>query len=461
MTNRHVVILSGGAGTRLWPLSRESLPKQFHDLTGSGQPLLKDTLDRFRDLADVAILTTENLRSPTLGLINRYGLTAQVVAEPEARNTAAAVALATWSTLKKHGGDAVLGIFPADQAIRKVDAFREILRRGFEAAEQGAVVTLGIRPDHPATAYGYMELSSAPTYKGDVMPVQRFLEKPTAARAAELIATGKVVWNAGIFLFRAKVMWELFRKHMPEMHAAFESITSDAQLKTVYGKLQKISVDFAIMEKLPDIRCLPVDLGWTDLGSWEAVADYQNPHGALEVGGQGNVAWSLGPAKKRATFVGVSDTYVVDTPDALLVLKKGHGQDVRDIVERLKTLGESVATKHPFEERPWGRFEVLLDTEYFKSKRILVSPGQKLSYQSHAKRAEHWIIVKGRAEVVLNDGKRELKAGEYVYIPLGAKHRIGNPGPEPMEFIEVQVGSYFGEDDIVRYSDDYGRGPTT
>ncbi len=458
----HVAILSGGSGTRLWPLSREALPKQFFDLANLGRPLLADTVERLAPFAEPCIITTKALDKATLGLLKRFGLKSSIAGEPAARNTAAAVALATWQGLRKDPR-AVVGVFPADHAIRDREAFARAVRTAIAEASQGYIVTLGIAPTYAADAYGYMELESATSNVdgSKVLGVKRFIEKPRADRAAELIATGRVVWNAGMFVFRADTMAAALAKHMPDLWSALEGLKPDASnLADIYPRLPSQSIDYGVMEKLADLRCVPAEMGWSDLGCWEEVAKFQEEGGAeppLQVGGFGNQFINETPRPKAAAFVGVQDLVAVDVGDSLLVVKKGQGQSVREIVEALKRSGSSLAKTHDFEERPWGRFEILLDTDYFKSKRILVHPGERLSYQSHAKRAEHWIVVKGQAEVTLNDQVHRLKPGEHIYIPLGAKHRMANPGQTPMEFIEVQTGTYFGEDDIVRYEDNYGR----
>jgi mannose-1-phosphate guanylyltransferase/mannose-1-phosphate guanylyltransferase/mannose-6-phosphate isomerase len=262
-----------------------------------------------------------------------------------------------------------------------------------------------------------------------------------------------------MFVFRAGTMAEHFRKHMPRLWEELSRLKDDeSNLREVFEKLPSESIDYGVMEKLTEIRCVVADMGWSDIGSWEEVAEH-SPQKArpIEVEGRANDYLPFNVTPKKTAFVGVSDIELVETGDALLVLRKGAGQKLRDVVKALQTEAPLLLEGHVFEERPWGRFEVLLDTAYFKSKKITVWAGQRLSYQSHTKRAEHWVVVKGIADVTLNDVVHRLKAGEHIHIPLGAKHRIANPGPEEMEFIEVQTGTYFGEDDIVRYSDEYGR----
>jgi mannose-1-phosphate guanylyltransferase/mannose-6-phosphate isomerase len=459
MNHVHLGILSGGAGTRLWPVSREKAPKQFYDLANTGKSLLIDTVERLEKLGELSIITTDLLDKGTWGMLQKYGKKARIIPEPEAKNTAPAVALFTALCLKKDP-KAVLGIFPADHVVKKTEDFHKAVEVALKTAASGKIVTLGIEPSYPSDAYGYIELESTfNTAEAKPLKVHRFIEKPSSFRAEELIHTNRVVWNAGIFIFSAATMGEKFEKHMPELWKLVQTVKEDlSNLRDVYAKAPKESIDYGVMEKLTDILCIPVDIGWSDLGSWEEISKHGlKADGLIEIDGRQNYYQPLPRTKKKASFVGVSDVVVVDTPDALLVVKKGHGQKVRDVVQTLKGQRSTLTQEHVFEERPWGRFHVLEDTDFFKSKVITVWSGQKLSYQSHKKRAEHWMIVKGEAEVTLDGETHRLKYGEHIHIPLGAKHRMANPGKEDLVFIEVQVGSYFGEDDIVRYEDVYGR----
>lgn len=463
-STHHIFILSGGAGTRLWPLSRESFPKQFHDLAGTGKPLLIETVDRLHGLGKLYVITTESLRPSTIGLLNRFRFSdVEVIGEPEAKNTAAAVALAS---IVAHRADptAHVGIFPADHFVAEGQKFRELVQRAFaEVATHDEVVAIGIEPEFAFTGYGYLKV---PKQGKDPLPgsvlVTEFIEKPRQALADELFASNSAVWNAGMFLFPAKKMMEHFESLMPDLWNKLAVLKSDfSQLKEVYPRVPSQSVDYGIMERLKSIRCVAgSQIGWTDVGSWEEVAKRgKQLSEPIEVSAKGNFYSGFGAHPKRATFVGVDNLIVVDTPDVLLVLKKGEGQQIKELVARIKS-DPSVSEKlkhHVFEERPWGRFEVLLDGQNFKSKIISVWPGQKLSLQSHAKRAENWVVVSGVGTVTLNDKIHRLKEGEHIHIPQGAKHRMANESPQELEFIEVQSGSYFGEDDIVRYSDDYGR----
>jgi mannose-1-phosphate guanylyltransferase/mannose-6-phosphate isomerase len=455
-----IYILSGGAGTRLWPFSREQHPKQFLDLIKTGKPLLVDTLERLKPLGTLSIVTNKSLTSGTTSLLKNFKIEAEVLSEPSIRNTAAAV---YWASLQATQKDptAIVGIFPADHHIKNTAQFHAAVKKAINIAQSGRVVTLGIQPTYPSTAYGYIQLTQAPQFNNDLVEVSvdRFLEKPSETRAQELIATQRVVWNAGIFIFQAKKMLDLFVSNSPEIATAFAKLKADgSNIDDVYKTVKAEAIDTAIMEKLSDLACVPVEMGWSDIGSWEEVAKLSPADKqTIEVNGTGNFYTSLGESKAVA-FLGVDDLMVANTPDALVIAKKGSGQNVRAIVDAVKAkLGSALILAHTFEERPWGRFEILRDEKEFKSKKITVFPGQRLSYQSHKHRSEHWIVVTGRAEVILNDSKHLLNSGDHIFIPQGAKHRICNLGSVNLEFIEVQTGSYFGEDDIVRYGDDYGR----
>lgn len=453
-------VLSGGAGTRLWPLSRKMFPKQFYALGNSEKPLLIDSIERLEALhAKVQIVTTADLKNSTMGLVKRFHKNVEYLWEPSARNTAPAIALFTWQAMQEDA-ETILGVFPADHVVQKSKEFQAAIASAIQEAQKNVVVTLGIAPTFPADAYGYMELKSKIDRDKNIpQTVVRFIEKPSVYKAEALIATERVVWNAGIFIFKAQTMATAFATHMPELWREIQKIDvhDEASFKEIYSKLPKESIDYGVMENLKDIICVPADVGWTDLGSWEEVAKFRGENDEIRIDGSGSTYINQSRQKKQAVFVGLSDTIVVDTDDALLVMKRGLGQSVRDAVKILEARKSPLVDQHRFEERPWGRFDILFESDYCKSKRICVSPGQKLSYQSHKFRQEQWTIVKGLAQVTLDDVVHTLKPGESIFIPQGAKHRISNPGTQDMEFIEVQTGSYFGEDDIVRYNDDYGR----
>jgi len=459
MPKNFIGVLSGGAGTRLWPLSREEAPKQFYALGASDKPLIIDTLSRLKKHGDLSVITTQQLSKSTIGIAKQYGINCKLIGEPQARNTAPAVALFTWLCLKEDS-KACIGLFPADHIVKNEAAFDKALEVAFAAANTGKIVTLGIQPTYPSDGYGYILLKEKyDASKPNICSVDKFIEKPAVEKAKELIAGSSVVWNAGMFIFSAQTMADKFKEHMPKLWSDICLLKDDlSNLDEIYTRQEKISIDYGIMEKLSDIYCVPADIGWTDVGNWEEISENHTiEQNSVSTDSKNNYHLSLNTGDKKIAYVGVEDLITVDTPDALLVLKRGEGQKVRDIVTQLKESNPELIKQHKFEVRPWGRFEVLLDTEYFKSKRITVHPGQKLSYQSHKHRSEHWVVVKGTAEVTLDGKVLTLNYGENVYIPLGAKHRMANPGTENMEIIEVQVGNYFGEDDIIRYEDDYGR----
>jgi mannose-1-phosphate guanylyltransferase/mannose-1-phosphate guanylyltransferase/mannose-6-phosphate isomerase len=459
------VILSGGSGTRLWPVSRAKYPKQFCELFD--ESLQTATLKRLSRFGEPWIITSVTLRDFTEKKAKEAGFPhIRAIFEPNGKNTAPAIALLC-KVLEFEGRDQeIVGVFPADHLVQKEDVFLAALDLAETSARENKVVTLGLKPTEPATGYGYIQTEKQPyNYKKQVSSyaVLKFHEKPNRALAKEFLRDGSYYWNAGIFIFPVHVMIDLFEKYQPQIWDALSVLKKDlSNLKEVYASLPSISIDYAIMEKLTkdDLLCVPCNPGWSDVGSWDAVAEVYEKSGRsrgnpIEVDSKNNFV--LPKPDKRYAFVGVDDLIVVDTEDALLVAKKGETQKVKMVVDRLKSESPKLAKEHTFEERPWGRFEILRDKEHFKSKVIRVDPKQALSYQSHAQREEHWVIVRGKGEVVLNEQVIPVQAGSYVKIPLGAKHRIRNPGPEPIEFIEVQLGSYFGEDDIVRYQDDYNR----
>lgn len=457
------VILSGGSGTRLWPVSRTKLPKQF--CTIFEQSLHTMTLNRLGKLGTPWVITSKSLRDLTVKNMRDLSMDpSNILLEPVAKNTAPAIALLTFHLMQKGLQDEVTGIFPADHIIENEDAFLAAVHLAKADALKGKVVTLGITPDHPATGYGYIQTSKTKgATQGDLASysVLKFHEKPSIEKASAFLKEGGFFWNAGIFVFKVSTMATLLEQHQPELWKAVSSLKTDlSNIDAIYSKVDNISIDYAIMEKLSadNLSCVPCDMGWNDVGSWDAIADILggvSTDNKVEVHSKNNFVQST--VDKTYAFVGVEDLIVVDTTDALLIAKKGATQAVKEAVDVLKLKKPTLLTDHTFEERPWGRFEILRDTECFKSKVIQVNPAQQISYQSHAKREEHWLITKGKGEVVLNDEIIPVSPGTYVKIPLGAKHRIRNSGNNTIEFVEVQMGTYFGEDDIVRYEDDYLR----
>jgi mannose-1-phosphate guanylyltransferase/mannose-1-phosphate guanylyltransferase/mannose-6-phosphate isomerase len=475
-------ILSGGSGTRLWPVSRADFPKQFCELFE--EPLLTATLRRLRPLAGpagevgvVGSARTEHLvrrALAELGLPSRWALF-----EPQGRNTAPAIALLCHRLLQEGRGAEVAGSFHADHRIVDEAGFRRAVALAERCAAAGQVATLGIRPTAPDTGFGYVELADEPFAREEdppagpipgaeplrAFPVLSFREKPDPATARRYLESGRFVWNAGMFVFRVEVMAGHLERLMPELWTAIRRVEPDlSNLAEVYAGLEPRSIDHGVMEHLAEQVSIPCDPGWSDVGSWDEVARLRESGPYFEVGAEGEAgAPAAGgsfvlPHRDRVYgLAGVDDLLVVDTADALLIARRGSSQAVKELVERLREAGRPEADRHAFEVRPWGRFEVLRDEADFKSKVIRVDPGRRLSYQSHEHRAEHWVIVRGRAEVTLDGRLLHLGPGDHVFIPRGARHRIANPGEEPVLLVEVQLGSYFGEDDITRYEDDFGR----
>jgi mannose-1-phosphate guanylyltransferase/mannose-6-phosphate isomerase len=461
------VILSGGSGTRLWPVSRANYPKQFCDFYD--RSFLGNTIDRLRSFATPYIVTVKNMEPLTLRLAKDAGIPADhIMYEPLAKNTAAAVALACHLMNQRGQGEEAVGIFPADHLITDVESFKKAVDLAIVCAEKGEVVTIGIRPRYAATGYGYVEVTDKVTCadgKLSAFVVEKFREKPDTKTAEKFLRSGRHFWNAGMFVFKVGVMVKHFARLMPDLWRNISAIKADlSNANYQYALVESQSIDYGIMEKLESQACIPCDMGWSDVGSWDELARLAEEFPDLKTGtlahvyneaAHSNYVFSIRP--KVVGLVAVEDLIVVDTPDALLISKKGESQKVKNLVDQLSQAGVSEAKEHPFESRPWGGFEVLADRPKFKVKTITVDAGQQLSYQSHTRREEHWLIVAGEAEVILNDQTQRLKAGQYIHIPTGAKHRIRNPLNQPLQFVEVQTGTYFGEDDIVRYKDDYNR----
>jgi len=457
------VLLSGGSGTRLWPVSRTKWPKQFCNLFEDSLQSL--SLKRVSKLGAPYILTSETLKDLTEKRLKDTKVPAKVLYEPQAKNTAPAIAfLCKYLSLNGREQE-IVGLFPSDQLIEKEDEFIHAVSLAAKEARQGFVVTLGIKPNYPATGFGYIQTEgeASLTEAGvESFKVSRFIEKPNLEKAKTLIANKDCFWNAGIFVFQVQTMIKFFKEKAPDLWAPLEDLKTDlSNLTEVYSHFRNISIDYAIIEKLTtkELRCVPCDIGWNDIGSWDAVAEISG----LEKKSQSRIDHNaknnfLHPINEKSyAFVGVENLIVVDTKDALLITQKGSSQDVRIVAEKMKLVSPTTTINHVDEERPWGTFEVLKDEEDYKTKVVHVSPQSQISYQSHNHREEHWIVAKGKGEVVLNDKTIPIEKGTYIKIPIGAKHRIRNTGNEVMKFVEVQLGTYFGEDDIVRYQDDYKR----
>ena len=464
------VILCGGVGSRLWPLSRNSLPKQFAPLIGD-KSLFEAAVARTsgNGFADPVIVTSSDHRFLAEKQLRDCGCEGTILLEPEGKNTAPAVFAAVHHVMK-HRGDALLLVMPSDHHIPDHKAFTDMVLAGDAAAQGGAVVTFGVTPDRPETGYGYIELGNAES--GAACAVSKFHEKPDQATAQQMLDAGHYVWNAGIFLFRASAMLALGKAFEAEMlaavQAAMDATHADKNFwqidKVAWGKIQEQSVDYAILEKTDRIACVRFSGAWSDLGDWNAVAG-QLPHDgegnfltgtASQIDCQNTTLWSASDGT-QLVGLGLENIVTVVMDDAVLVADAARMQDVRDVVEHLEQSGISQANQHSKDYRPWGWFESLVNQPGYQVKRLHVYPGASLSLQSHQHRSEHWVVVSGTASVVRDDEILTLAKNESVYIHVGQKHRLANKTEEPLTVIEVQTGDYLGEDDIVRCEDVYRR----
>jgi len=467
----HPVVLSGGSGSRLWPLSRQNQPKQFLSLVGN-RSLFQETILRASGLPGMqppVTVCSEDHRFMVGEQLQEVGIAnGGILLEPAARNTAPAIALAALHLLADDANATML-VMPADHLIEDEAAFRSAVARAATLAEQGWLVTFGIHPDYAETGYGYIARGEALGDEG--YRVGRFVEKPDLMTAEAYVSEGTYAWNSGMFLFRAEKYLEELGRHAPDILAAarkaYLSAESDLDFirvgKEAFLSSPSDSIDYAVMERTDRAALVPVSCGWSDIGSWSSlwsVADRDDDGNCHE----GDVisidtTGSLVRASDRRMIatIGVSDLVIVDTPDATLVARKDRVQDVKAVVDRLKTAGRQEHLFHRKVYRPWGNYDSIDMGERFQVKRIQVKPGAALSLQKHHKRAEHWIVVSGVAEVTCDDKVFDLHENESTYIPLGSVHRLRNHGTEPVELIEVQSGSYLGEDDIVRLEDVYGR----
>lgn len=477
------VIVCGGAGTRLWPVSREAFPKPLLKLA-DGQSLLQKTFLRATHVADASeVLIVTNRETYFLTkdeCVEVESAASQIgfILEPIARNTAAAIGVAAEVVRQRHGPEAVMLVIPADQLVQDEKAFRLAAERAATAAQQGAIVTFGIRPTGPETGYGYIQHEDAatPSLEG-VHKVVRFVEKPELGEAERLVAEGTYLWNAGIFCFRADTMLEELGQHVPAVlqpalsavEQAKWSIATDGYMVELdanqFSKAENISIDYAVMERSSRVHVVPCEMGWSDIGSWQSISDLTAPdergnriHGLAELHDVDN-CFIRSDDGRLIGAVGVHDLIVVDTSDALLIAARDRAQDVKHIVARLKAANNDAFRLHRTVHRPWGTYTVLEEGDRFKMKRIVVKPGASLSLQMHHHRSEHWIVVSGCAEIVNGDKVISLQPNESTYIPAGHKHRLINPGVMNLVLIEVQCGEYLGEDDIVRFEDVYGRAP--
>lgn len=470
------VIMAGGSGTRLWPLSRSGFPKQFLALNGTSS-LFQQAAQRLCRLGESGldvrapiIVTNEEHRFLALGQLNELSVgTTAVVLEPCARNTAPALTLAALQALDA-GGDPVLVVSPADQGIADNAAFDSACREAVRLAADGGIVILGIAPTRAETGFGYI-LADADTGSATV---RRFVEKPDRHTAERYLAEGGYFWNSGMFMLKASVWLEALHRFRPEIAEsstfAFEHRSRDGVFvrpgRSEFEAVPAESIDYAVMEHCPgsevSVRMVPLNAGWTDLGTWDAVwqAAGQDAQGNARVGDavlSGCTDTLVHGTSRLVAAVGLSNVVVVETPDAVLVVDRASSQDVKQVIGDLHAAGRAEPDLHRKVHRPWGWYDSIDSGPRFQVKRILVKPGASLSLQMHHHRAEHWIVVRGTAEVTCGHTVTLLTENQSTYIPLGEKHRLSNPGKVPLEIIEVQSGDYLGEDDIVRFEDTYGR----
>jgi len=461
------VILAGGSGTRLWPVSRYGLPKQFIKLNG-GKSLLCQTVERLAavvPLHDIYVITNEDYRFHVQADLRSVSPTIEnnVILEPVGRNTAPAIALVMKYCQEKLKSpkDEVIFICPSDHIIEPVEKFARYARQAETAAKAGSIVTFGIKPSRPETGYGYIKKGGKPSADGGVFKVEKFAEKPDAKTAEKYLADGNYYWNSGMFAFTIGTMLAEFKAHAAEISRKMPQ--TFAKMVADFKNMPSISIDYAVMEKSRKAAVLPIDILWSDVGSWDSL------HEVIEPDGDGNVKVGdvlaldtkktiIMGEKRLISTIGLKDLIIIDTTDALLIARRGQAQRVKEVVDILKERKRKEVVEHMTTYRPWGSYTILEEGPRYKIKRIVVKPGHKLSHQLHYHRSEHWIIVKGTAKVTLNGKASLVHENESTYVPKSTEHRLENPGKVPLEMIEVQNGEYVGEDDIVRFSDIYGRG---
>jgi len=466
------IILCGGSGSRLWPLSRKSYPKQFVPLI-SDKTLFQNSSERLTgpQFKNPVIVTNSDYRFIVTEQLQEMGIDpGAILIEPEGRNTAPAILAAALFEYRKDP-DAILVVAPSDHVINDVNAFQLAIGEAYKVALDGQLVTFGIKPTHPETGYGYLELSK--NTSAQAVPLKAFVEKPDLTNAEKMIQSENFLWNSGIFLFQARDIIEAFKKYSPSdldaVNLSLKNSINDLGFcrlnLTDWVNAENISIDYAIMEKSNNLSVVPFSAGWSDLGGWDAVwrENISNTSGVVSSKNTTIIDCENSLIRSEdetieVVGIGLKNIITIAMKDAVLVADMSKSQDVKKAVDILKEKEAIQATHFPKDHRPWGWFESLTIDEKFQVKKIHVHPGASLSLQSHKHRAEHWIVVSGVAEVTIDEEVKLVSKNQSVYIPLGAIHRMKNPGKEPMELIEVQTGTYFGEDDIFRYDDVYSRG---
>lgn len=466
MANSYAIILAGGSGSRLWPLSRTLRPKQLLPLDGE-QTLLQQTACRLLKHVDAGRLLTVTHQDHKFEVKGQLAevdarLPAAVLSEPCARNTLPAIAWAVWEIFKQ-GPEAMVGVFPSDHAVGNEQNFLSAWRSAELAAAEGYLVLLGITPSEPATGYGYIQPgeSLGLDVSNPVLNVSRFVEKPDLENAQRFVENG-YLWNSGMFVFRAGDFMQMLEEHQPEIHLAITSMPGTADVEAFYEQLPNLSIDYGLAEKAKKVAVVPVSMDWSDLGSWESIYQHRGKdeagnvaHGdVLSLDTQGSLLWS---SNGLLATLGVRNIAVIQTADATLICDRSRAEDIKQLVAQVQKTHPHLTETHLTVHRPWGIYRVLEEGPNFKIKCIIVNPGAKLSMQMHKHRSEHWVVVSGTAKITNGTQEIQLEANQSTYIPKAHRHRLENSGKLPLQIIEVQCGEYVGEDDIVRFDDTYDR----